>query len=215
MRQLLNCAGKAGTLAAIFDSRAVFMALKATIHKAQLQVSDLSRHHYQEYQLTLARHPSETEERLMLRVLAFALCADEQLQFGKGISDDDEAALAVTGLDGQCQLWIELGLPEERRLRKASHKANQVLLLAYGGTAVSKWYQSEQKALQALDNLSIFAISPEHLALLQSFCDRTMQLQCTINEGQIWFGTSVRTEQLALSRVKAARNELFIWEAEC
>jgi len=191
------------------------MALKATIYKAQLQVSDLSRHHYQDYNLTLARHPSETEERLMLRLLAFALCANEQLQFGRGLSDDDEAALSQTELDGRCSLWIELGLPEERRLRKASHKADHLMLFAYGGSAVSKWYQNEQKALRALTNLSIYAISPEHLQLLSSFCDRGMQLQCTINEGQIWFGNSERSEQLALQPIQPSQTPLFLWEAEC
>lgn len=191
------------------------MALKATVYKAQLQVSDLSRHHYNDYSLTLARHPSETEERLMLRLLAFALCADENLQFGRGISDDEDPVLSITELDGRVRLWVELGLPEERRLRKASHKADHVLLLAYGGSAVDKWYQSEQKALRALENLTILSISPEHLERLSSLCERSLQLQCTINEGQIWFGTSAQAEQLALSRVKAAHTDLFVWEAEC
>ncbi|KKL02275.1 YaeQ family protein [Rheinheimera mesophila] len=172
------------------------MALKATIYKASLAVADMSRHHYQDYHLTLAQHPSETTERMMLRLLAFALCAHEDLSFGKGISDDDEAALYRQNLTGDYQLWIELGLPEERRLRRASHKSQQLLLLAYGGTAVDKWYSAEQKALSQLRNLTIVAVSPADTAQLAELCDRTMQLQCTINEGQIWFGNAAHSVPL-------------------
>jgi uncharacterized protein YaeQ len=172
------------------------MALKATIYKASLAVADMSRHHYQDYNLTLAQHPSETTERMMLRLLAFALCAHEDLTFGKGISDDDEAALYRQNLTGDYQLWIELGLPEEKRLRRASHKTEQLLLIAYGGTAVQKWYSAEQKALSQLKNLTIVAVSPAEVAELARLSDRTMQLQCSINEGQIWFGNAAHSVQV-------------------
>ena len=188
------------------------MALKATIFKASLAVADMSRHHYQDYNLTLAQHPSETTERMMLRLLAFALCAHDDLTFGKGISDDDEGALYRQNLTGDYQLWIELGLPEEKRLRRASHKTQQLLLIAYGGTAVDKWYSSEQKALSQLKNLTIVAVSPADTAELAKLCERTMQLQCTINEGQIWFGNAAQSVQVQLQFIQQSNPALLASE---
>src|SRR5205085_3556709 len=99
------------------------MALKATIFKAEVQVSDLDRGHFGTHALTIARHPSETDERMMVRLLAFALNADEALEFGRGLSAEDEADLVKTDLTGAIQLWIEVGLPDERELRRASGRA--------------------------------------------------------------------------------------------
>src|SRR5690349_25110222 len=113
------------------------MALNATIHKAELSISDMDRHYYATHALTLARHPSETEERLMVRLLAFALHADERLEFGKGLSDEDEPALWRRAYSGEVEQWIELGQPDEARLRKACGRAQQVVVLNYGGRAAA------------------------------------------------------------------------------
>src|SRR5690242_13559913 len=112
------------------------MALKSTIFKATLAVADLDRGYYAEHALTVARHPSETDERMMVRLLAFALHADERLEFGRGISSDDEPALWLKEYSGEIRLWIEVGLPDERLLRRAAGRADQVVVLAYGGRAV-------------------------------------------------------------------------------
>jgi hypothetical protein len=109
------------------------MALKSTIFRATLNVSDLDRGYFAEHALTLARHPSETDERMMVRILAFALHGDERLQFGRGISTDDEPALWLKDDSGQIVRWIEVGLPDERLLRRACGKADEVIVLAYGG----------------------------------------------------------------------------------
>ena len=93
------------------------MAPKATVIKAELQVTDLDRHYYASHNLTLAQHPSETDERLMVRLLAFALHADERLEFGRGLSDEDEPALWKRNYSDEIELWIELGQPDESRLR--------------------------------------------------------------------------------------------------
>ena len=122
------------------------MALKSTVFKAQLQVSDLDRHHYAAYPLTLARHPSETDERMMLRVLAFALNAGEGLEFGKGISSD-EPALWQHDATGLVEHWIELGLPDEAALRRACGKAGEVTVYAYGERAIAPWWQKNGNAL--------------------------------------------------------------------
>ena len=95
------------------------MALKATIYKTELAIADMTRHYYQTHSLTLAQHPSETLERMMLRLVAFALCADERLLFGKGISEDSEPDLWQHNLSGEIELWVELGLPDEKLLRRA------------------------------------------------------------------------------------------------
>jgi len=147
------------------------MALKATIYKAELAVADMTRHYYQTHSLTLAQHPSETIERMMLRLVAFTLCAHERLVFGKGISEDAEPDLWQHDYGGNIELWIELGLPEDKLLRRAAHRAQQGMVLAYGGTVVDKWWKDAQKTLANL-------------------CQRTMQLQCTIQEGQLWFADS-------------------------
>ena len=115
------------------------MALKATIFKAELNVADLDRHVYADFSLTLARHPSETDERMMLRLLAFALHADERLEFGRGISTEDEPDLWCKSLSGEIELWVDLGTPDRNRLRKACGRSHSVVLYAYGGRAVPVW----------------------------------------------------------------------------
>jgi uncharacterized protein YaeQ len=189
------------------------MALKATIVKAELAIADMHRHYYHTHALTLAQHPSETTERLMLRLVAFALLADPQLQFGKGISDDSEPDLWQHSLSGEIDLWVELGLPEEKALRKASHKAKQALVLAYGGSVVDKWWQREQKAAQGLDNLVVIAIDAQSSAELANICQRTMQLQCTLQEGQLWFSDGQHSVVITPTLLKQANPAWFSLES--
>lgn len=115
------------------------MALKSTVFRAELQVSDLDRHYYAAHALTLARHPSETDERMMVRLLAFALFAGERLEFGRGLSTEDEPALWRKDLTGAVELWIEVGLPDERALRRACGRAERVAVLCYGGRGADLW----------------------------------------------------------------------------
>src|SRR6185295_12969669 len=117
------------------------MALKSTIFKAEISVADIDRGYYRDHALTIARHPSETDERMMLRLLAFALHADDALEFGRGISTDDEPDLWRRDLTGAIKAWIDVGLPDEREVRKACGRADQVHILAYGGRAVDLWWQ--------------------------------------------------------------------------
>ena len=112
------------------------MAIKATIFKTELQVSDMDRGYYRDHTLTLARHPSETDERMMVRLLAFALHADEALLFGRGLSTDDEPDLWQKDLTGAVELWIDVGLPTEKDIRKACGRARQVVVYCYGGRGV-------------------------------------------------------------------------------
>lgn len=164
------------------------MALKATIFKATLNIADMDRHYYADHQLTVAQHPSETEERLMVRLLAFALNASETLAFTKGISTDDEPDLWQKSLSDDIELWIELGLPDESRLRKACGRADQVILYTYGGRAVPLWWEKVQNKVSRFDNLTIVDLPPEETAALGKMADRNMSLQFTVQDGEVGVG---------------------------
>ena len=164
------------------------MALKATIFKAELQLSDMDRHHYQTYSLTLARHPSETDERMMIRLVAFALNAHEQLSFTKGISSDDEPDLWLKSLSGEIELWIELGQPDEKRLRKACGRSKRVIVYAYAERSATLWWQQNQQSFKRFENLSVALLSVGNEEILRDLVQRNMSLACTIQEGQIWLG---------------------------
>ena len=160
------------------------MAIKSTVFKAALQIADMDRHYYAEHALTLARHPSETDERMMVRLLAFALYADDALTFGKGLSSDDEPDLWLKDLTGTIERWIVVGLPDERAIRKASGRAGQVIVISYGRAADIWWNQVSDK-LQRLNNLTVLKIPTEITQALAALANRNMQLQCTIQEGHI------------------------------
>lgn len=164
------------------------MALKATILKTTLNIADMDRHYYGDHQLTLAQHPSETDERLMVRLLAFALNASETLAFTKGISTDDEPDLWQKNLSGDIELWIELGLPDESRLRKACGRAQQVILYTYGGRAVPLWWEKIQSRVSRFDNLTIVELPPQATAALGAMADRNMSLQVTVQDSEVGIG---------------------------
>ena len=162
------------------------MAIKSTIFKAELQIADLDRNCYQNHALTVARHPSETDERMMARILAFVLYADPALIFGKGLSSEDEPDLWRKDLTGAIELWIEVGLPDEKRIRRACGRARQVVVLTYGGRVADMWWQQNKAALQRQDNLAIINLAAEESRALAALAARGMQLQCTLQEGELW-----------------------------
>jgi uncharacterized protein YaeQ len=164
------------------------MALKATIHKAEIIISDMDRGYYHTHSLTLAQHPSETLERLMLRLVVFALHANEQLEFTRGLSAVDEPDLWQKSATGDIDLWIDLGEPDERRLRQACGRARQVLLYNYSrGSDV--WWQSMQNKITKLKNLRVLRIAPTTLAELVKLHQRNMQLQATVQDNQLWLSS--------------------------
>lgn len=158
------------------------MALNATVHKVELQVSDLDRHYYATHALTVARHPSETEERMMLRVLAFGLNAHEALQFGKGLSDSAEPDLWRKDLTGAIEQWIELGQPDEQRLRQAAGRARTVCVYGYG-RAAALWWERHGEALRRLRNLQVFEIGAATCRALAALAARKLELQLLIQDG--------------------------------
>jgi len=180
------------------------MALKATIFKADLQVADMDRNHYADYGLTLARHPSETDERMMVRLLAFALHAHERLEFGKGLSTEEEPDLWRKDYGGEIELWIEVGLPDEKRIRKACARSREVVVLSYGGRPAGVWWEQNRDRLARLGNLSVFSLPPEATQALTAQASRTMQLQCTIQEGQVWLTDGRETVHIEPAGLQAA-----------
>nr|WP_321237843.1 YaeQ family protein [uncultured Tolumonas sp.] len=165
------------------------MALKATIFKAVLNIADLDRGVYLDANLTLARHPSETDLRLIVRLLAWALNAHDDLAFTKGLCADDEPELWLKNLHGGIEHWIEVGLPDERRLKKGCNRSEQVTLYTYAGRAVDLWWQQNQALLNRQDNLRIVDFSEEELAPLVDLAERNMQWQVTISEGQVFINS--------------------------
>lgn len=161
------------------------MAITATPYKAELTISDMDRHYYATHALVLAKHPSETDERLMVRLLAFALRADEQLQFGKGISSDDEPDLWRKDLTGQILEWIELGQPDEQRVRKASGRARSVVVVNYSGRGADVWWDKHGAALERVRNLTVIDIPVGAVRDLAAMAERSMRLQCLIQDGQV------------------------------
>ena len=165
------------------------MALKATIFKAMLNIADLDRGVYLDANLTLARHPSETDLRLIVRLLAWALNAHDDLAFTKGLCADDEPELWLKNLHGGIEHWIEVGLPDERRLKKGCNRSEQVTLYTYAGRVVDLWWQQNQALLKRQDNLRIVDFSEEELAPLVDLAERNMQWQVTISEGQVFINS--------------------------
>ncbi|MDB5806401.1 MAG: hypothetical protein JWN73_3723 [Betaproteobacteria bacterium] len=161
------------------------MALKSTIYKAGLQVADIDRNYYADHALTIACHPSETPERMMVRVLAFALNAHERLGFGRGLSDVDDPDLSLKDLTGQVKLWIEVGLPDEKAVLKACGRADQVKVYAYG-TSVPMWWKQIGPKLERTRNLAVVSLAPDISQALGRLAKRSMQLQCTVQDGAVW-----------------------------
>lgn len=178
------------------------MALRSTVYKAELQVSDLDRGHYATHALTIARHPSETEERMMVRLLAFALHADEALTFGRGLSTEDEADLWQHDLTGALQLWIDVGLPDEKWLRKACGRAPRVVAMIYGGAKAEVWWSQNAQALSRLDNLEVVTLPPAATQALAGLADRSMNLTCTVQDGEAWFSSPSDSVQVVPEQLK-------------
>ncbi len=163
------------------------MAQKATVFKVFLQIADMDRQHYADYTQMLARHPSETDERMMVRLLAFMLRADEHLHFARGLSVDDEPDIWNKNYSDEIELWIDTGLPSEKRIRKACNRSKQVLLLIYGSDqSVNPWWLGLQGQISRFDNLEVLRIPPEQSTALGALAERGMHLNCTIQDGQVW-----------------------------
>ncbi len=161
------------------------MAQKATIYKVELSVSDMDRHYYETYKLTVAKHPSETDERLMVRLLAFALNAHEQLEMTKGISTDDEPDIWQKSLSGELELWVALGLPSEKLVRQSCGKSSKVIVYSYGGKTAEMWWDKLKGSTTRFDNLQVTNLSEKDTGELGRLASRSMKLQINIQDGEV------------------------------
>ena len=161
------------------------MAQKATIHKVELSISDMDRHYYETHNLTVAKHPSETDERLMVRILAFALNADERLEFSRGLSSDDEPDIWQKSLSGELDLWVELGLPSEKIVRQSCGKAKEVIVYCYGGNTAEVWWEKIKTNTARFDNLQVTNFSKKDTSELGKQASRLMKLQVNIQDGDV------------------------------
>jgi uncharacterized protein YaeQ len=184
------------------------MALKSTIFKAQLQIADMDRSVYADHALTLARHPSENDERMMMRLLAFALCvpADDlrgRLEFTAGLSDTEVPDLWQKDLTGELLQWVEVGQPDDRRLAKACSRTERVTLFAYG-SSTPIWWQALAPKVARLDRLTVWQVPAEASKALAGLAQRSMQLQVTVQDGQIWVGDGSETVDFEPRRLMPA-----------
>jgi uncharacterized protein YaeQ len=183
------------------------MALKATIFKAQLQIADMDRGIYGDHALTLAQHPSETEERMMVRLLAFALNvpADNHrgdLVFARGLSDTDEPDLWQLDLTGQLVHWIEVGQPDERRMQRAASRADKATFISYSASTPI-WWAGVKNKLTRTERLAVWQLPAEQSTALAALAQRSMQLQLTVQDGTVWCSSGDTTLELTLQPLLA------------
>lgn len=160
-------------------------APNATVYKCELQVTDMDRHYYASHNLTLAQHPSETELRLMARLLAFALFAEERLEFGRGLSVDEDPDLWLRDYTGEVDLWIDLGQPDESRIKKACARARQAVVFGYSGNAFDIWWSKSNAALERFRNLTVVAIAADDMDAATALLQRGMRLTAMIQDGEL------------------------------
>ncbi len=161
------------------------MAPKSTVFKAELQVTDMDRHYYAQHNLTLAQHPSETEQRLMARLITFALLAQERLEFARGLSEESEPDLWRRDYTGDIEQWVELGNPDESRIRKACGRCQQVVVVNYAGNIADMWWAKNSETLSRSKNLSVINIKSEMIDDAVRLLQRSMRLTAMIQDGEM------------------------------
>lgn len=159
------------------------MAKGATIYKASLNIADMDRNYYAEESLTMAKHPSENDLRFMVRLSAFVLNASEALEFTKGIAQDDEPDIWEKSLSGEIERWIDLGQPDEKRIRKACGRSEQVIIYTYQAGSALAWWKQAEKTLKRFTNLSVVYLQID--GDIEKLCQRSMALQCNISDGEL------------------------------
>ena len=169
----------------IFPNQELVMAQKATIYKFELSVSDMDRHYYETHKLTVAKHPSETDERLMVRLLAFALSAREELEFSRGLSNDDEPDVWKKNFSGEIELWVTLGLPSEKIVRQSCGKAKEVIIYSYGGKTAEVWWDKVKTTTTRFENLTVINLAEAETKALAQMANRSMRLQINIQDGDV------------------------------
>jgi len=181
------------------------MSLKATIYKAQLQIADMDRSVYADHNVTIARHPSETDERMMIRLLAFALNvpADDNaghLEFAKDLWDVDEPALWHKDYTEAVRHWIDVGQPDDKRLMRAASRSERVSVYGFASSTHVWWKNIENKLTRA-NNLVVWQIEATQSQALAKLAERSMQLQVSVQDGTIWMSTEANSVEITPIRL--------------
>lgn len=164
------------------------MAQKSTIYKVELTVSNMDRQYYETHKLTIAKHPSETDERLMIRLVAFALNAHEHLEMTKGLSTDDEPDIWRKSLSGELELWVALGQPSEKVMRQSCGKSDQVIVYPFGGRTAEIWWHKIKNSMTRFDNLQVINLVLDDADALANLASRAMKMHVNIQDGDVMVG---------------------------
>lgn len=177
------------------------MAQKATIFKVDLSITDMDRNYYQNHQLTVARHPSENDQRMMLRIMAFIFNASETLEFTKGLSEVDDPDIWQRNLTDDIELWIELGQPSEQRVKKGCNAAERMMVYSYADNSFDMWWSKEQHKLAMRNNLNVFTLDNDFADALANTVDRHMNIQVTIQDGTSWLTINDHSLELSVNQL--------------
>ncbi|MGO4325559.1 YaeQ family protein [Cupriavidus sp. 2TAF22] len=180
------------------------MALKSTIYKAELSVSDMDRPYYGSHALTIAKHPSENDARMMVRLLAFACEASESLTFTRGLDEPDEPDLWEKTLTDEIAHWIELGQPDESRLKRASARAGRVTVFTYNGASAREWWKGMSGKVGKLRNVTIYNVPADAVDALAALAQRAMRLSVTIQDSEIWVSDDDHNVRITLDILQRA-----------
>lgn len=162
------------------------MAINSTVNKVSVNISNMDTHYYQSHELTIAQHPSENDFRFMIRLIAFMANAHERLFFTKGLSTDDEPELWQKTLTDEIDLWVDLGQPDEKRIRKACGRSKQVLIYTYHEGKATVWWQQQAQKLARFNNLKVIHIKAEGV---EKMVKKSMSIQCTIQDGEMYLAS--------------------------
>ncbi|MBT3724351.1 MAG: YaeQ family protein [Gammaproteobacteria bacterium] len=174
------------------------MAISSTIIKVSINIADMDRNYYQSHDLTVAQHPSETDYRFMIRLIAFMLNASERLSFTRGLSSDEEPDVWEKTLTDEIDLWIDLGQPDEKRIRKACGRARQVKIYTYNERKAKVWWELQNQKLERFSNLNVFHINAPDI---ESMINRSMQLNCNIQDGEIYLNDGNLNQVITLDKL--------------
>ena len=159
------------------------MAANAIIHKALLNIANMDTHYYEEHNLTLAQHPSENELRLMIRLVSFVLNATDTLMFCKGISQDDEPDLWQKKFGDDIEMWIDVGQPDEKRIKKACGQSDKVIIYTFKETLATPWFKKIEGSLSRFTNLQVIHLNID--GDIEELCNRSMNIQCNMLDNEL------------------------------
>lgn len=193
------------------DFERFFMALGATVHKVNLSISNLNKDFYGDRMITVAQHPSETERRLMLRILAYSLFAhEEDVDFGRGVSTEGEPALWCIDPTGRITSWVELGCPDVKSIRKAAGRSDAVSIFAYGDDRIDEWWRGKAGDFSKIDKLTVCRIRDGELDKLENLHSRSMSFTVTIQDNCIWWDSGKTSIQIEIEYMKRENEKVYL-----